>query len=320
VAVRTLPLVVVAYPARYAFSGAALSVAPFVLLEHRCVLVQFLQGGALKTLLFNPTDVPGLRATPFFARQAGHVPERLKALVGRASEPIEQQLARFGIEPGDIDYLAFDSMHARDLRPLLGTETGEPPIAPRFPNATLLVPKVEWDEWNDPHPLERAWFLREGRVGVSASRVAFTSGDLLLGDGVMLLRTPGRSQGSQTLFVHTSTGVWGVSGNGVAADSWSPFESKISGLRALCKRQDLDIVMNAGATVRGADQYTSMVLEKTIADRLKRAPAFAQMLPSSEVTPSLLSPGLKPTVLQRAVTHGQVVLTARILASSRATG
>jgi hypothetical protein len=40
---------------------------------------------------------------------------------------------------------------------------------------------------------------------------------------------------------------------------------------------------------------------------VNRAPAFAQMFPSSEVTPSTFSPGLKPTVLHRAVTHGDLV-------------
>src|ERR1700761_5817091 len=59
VAVRTLPLVSVPYPTKYAFFHAALSVAPYVLLAHRCVLVQFFQKGELKTLLFNPTDIPG---------------------------------------------------------------------------------------------------------------------------------------------------------------------------------------------------------------------------------------------------------------------
>ena len=39
-----------------------------------------------------------------------------------------------------------------------------------------------------------------------------------------------------------------------------------------------------------------MVLERTIVDRVNRAPAFVQMFPSSEVTPSALSPGLKPTI------------------------
>jgi hypothetical protein len=314
VAVRTLPLLVFAYPTKYAFSGAALSVAPYLLLTHRCLLVQFLQNGALKTLLFNPTDVPGARATPFFARVAEHVPDRVRALVARDAEPIADQLGRHGIDPAEVDYVAFDRMHAQDLRPILGTSgaAGQAArFAARFPEATLVVPRVEWDEWDDLHPLQRAWFVRDGRAGVNTTRVAFTSGDLMLGDGVMLLRTPGQTAGNQTLFVNTNSGVWGISGNGTAADNWSPFESKIPGLRSVCRKQDLDIVMNSNTPARGADQYTSMVLEKTIADRLRRAPAFAQLFPSSEMTPSLLSPGMKPTVLHRAVTHGEVVVSSR---------
>jgi hypothetical protein len=127
----------------------------------------------------------------------------------------------------------------------------------------------------------------------------------------MLLRTPGHTTGNQTLFVNTSSGVWGVSENGTAADNWSPLDSKIPGLRAICKKQDLDIVLNANTPECGADQYTSMVLEKTIASRLHRAPAFVQMFPSSEVTPSALSPGLKPTVLHRAITHGELIVPGR---------
>jgi hypothetical protein len=88
-------------------------------------------------------------------------------------------------------------------------------------------------------------------------------------------------------------------------------ESKIPGLRRLCRSQDLDMLLNANTLERAADQYTSMVLEKTIAGRLHRAPAFAQMFPSSEVTPSAFSPGLKPTVLHRAVTHGDVIASRR---------
>src|SRR5580704_11158082 len=64
VAVRTLSLTTLPYPTKYAFNAAARSPAPFVVLTHRTVLVQFLQKGALKTLLFNPTDIEGARATP----------------------------------------------------------------------------------------------------------------------------------------------------------------------------------------------------------------------------------------------------------------
>jgi glyoxylase-like metal-dependent hydrolase (beta-lactamase superfamily II) len=309
VAVRTLPLVDVPYPTKYAFFHAALSLAPYVVLSHRCLLVQFLQGGALKTLLFNPTDIEGARSTPYFAQLARGIPERLKRFVSSQAEPLVDQLARLGVDPARVDYVAFDHMHVQDLRPILGTEDGLVPA--RFPNATLLVPRVEWEHWDDLHPLQRAWFVRDGRLGVRADRIAFTSSDLMLGDGVMLMRTPGHTTGNQTLFVNTSSGVWGVSENGAAADNWSPLDSKIPGLRGICRKQDLDIVLNANTPESGADQYTSMVLEKTLAGRLKRAPAFAQMFPSSEVTPSLLSPGLKPTVLHRAVTHGDLVAPAR---------
>jgi hypothetical protein len=309
VAVRTLPLVDLPYPTKYAFFQAALSLAPYVVLTHRCLLVQFLQGGALKTLLFNPTDLPGAATAPYFARLAKGIPERLKRFVSSQAEPLTEQLGRLGLDPVSIDYVAFDHMHVQDLRPILGTSDGRVPA--RFPNATLLVPRAEWELWDDLHPLQRAWFVADGRRDVNPERVALTSSDLMLGDGVMLLRTPGHTTGNQTLFVNTSEGVWGVSENGTAADNWSPLDSKIPGLRGICRKQDLDIVLNANTPESGADQYTSMVLEKALAGRLKRAPAFAQMFPSSEVTPSLLSPGLKPTVLHRAVTHGDLVPPAR---------
>ena len=135
----------------------------------------------------------------------------------------------------------------------------------------------------------------------------------MLGDGVMLLRTPGHTSGNQTLFLNTDSGVWGVSENGTCADNWSPMDSRIPGLRALCRRQDLDVVLNANTPERGADQYTSMVLERTVVDRVRRAPAFVQMFSSSEVTPSALSPGLKPTILHRAISQGQVQVQSCIL-------
>src|SRR3954466_15632313 len=66
--VRTLPLVRAPYGSKFAFRGAAWSPAPLVLLDHRCLLVQFMQAGVPKTLLFNPTDLHGARSTPYFAR------------------------------------------------------------------------------------------------------------------------------------------------------------------------------------------------------------------------------------------------------------
>ena len=309
VSVRTLPVVTSPYPTKHAFWGAALSVAPYVLFEHRCLVVQFLQRGELRTLLFNPTDVAGARATPYFARLAARVPQRVQGLLARELPSVPQQLAGLGLRVEDVDYVAFDHFHVQDLRPIVGTDDGL--VKARYPNATLLAPRVEWDDWDDVHPLQRAWYVRDGKLGVQHSRVFLTSGDIALGDGVMLVRTPGHTSGNQTLFVNTDSGVWGTSENGTCADSWSPMDSGISGLRSFCRRQDVDVVLNANTPERGAEQYTSMVLERTLVDRVKRAPAFVQMFPSSEITPSAVSPGLKPTILHRAISHGDVAASRR---------
>lgn len=309
VSVRTMPISTLAYPTRYAFWAAAFAPAPFVMMTHRCVLVQFQRNGELKNLLFNPTDVEGAKATPFFARFIESLGPRLSDLAAGKFDSLESQLARLGVMPEDIDYVAFDHFHTQDLRSLLGTEDGSRP--PRFPNAKLLAPRVEWEDWDDLHPFQKAWFVRDGKLGVRMDDVVLTSGDLSLGDGVMLLRTPGHTTGNQTLFVNTESGVWGISENGTCADNWSPLESKIKGLAFLCKKQDLDVVLNANTPELGAVQYTSMILERTMVDRVRRAPAFVQMFPSSEVTPSLIAPGLAPTLLHRAITHGEVARSAR---------
>ena len=298
VCVRTMNQTTVPYPTKYAFWGAAFSPAPFVTLTHRCTLVQFMQNGSLKNLLFNPTDVKAARQTPYFARLIRQF-KVVEPLLAKTFDPVEAQLEKMGVKTTDIDYVAFDHFHVQDLRSLLGVKDGSSP--PRFPNAVLLAPKNEWDDWDDLHPLQTAFFVRDGKLGVRDENVAFTCGDLMLGDGLMLLRSPGHTCGNQTLFMNTDQGVWGVSENGTCVDSWSPLASRIPGLATSCGRQDLDLALNSNTPEAAADQYTSMIMERTIVDRLARAPAFVQMFPSSEVTPGLLAPGLSPTVL-----HGQI--------------
>lgn len=316
IAVRTLPLTTLAYPTRYAFWSAAFHPAPFVLLTHRALLVQFLDRGELRTLLFNPTDVDAAKATPYFARLIEELGERLAARVARRFPPLETQLADLGLSPSDVDYVAFDHFHTQDLRPLLGTADGS--RAPRFPNARLLAPKAEWNDWDDLHPMQKAWFVADGKKGVRTDKVELTDRDLALGDGVMLLRTPGHTTGNQTLFVSTDTGIWGSSENGTCADNWSPLESRIKGLARIAKHQDVDVVLNANTPELGALQYTSMVLERAIVDRVPHAPAFVQMFPSSEVTPSLVAPGLRPTLVHGEIAHGTVVRPSRKRASGQA--
>ncbi|MDP3276853.1 MAG: hypothetical protein Q8Q09_16755 [Deltaproteobacteria bacterium] len=307
VCVRTLPRTTLAYPSRFAFWGWERSPAPFVSMTHRTLLVQFVRDGARKLLLFNPTDIDASRRTPFFASMIKTMGP-LASLAATTFDPIEVQLKALGLRCEDIDYLAFDHFHTQDLRGLLGTGNGSHQA--KYPRAKLLAPRREWDDWDDLHPMQRAWFISDGKHALKSDNILFTANDLALGDGVMLLRTPGHTSGNQTLFVKTDSGVWGSSENGVCVDNWAPRASKIAGLAKTSRLFGLDYVLNANTPEHAAMQYTAMALEDALVDRARDCPEFPQMLSSSEATPAAFAPGLSPTWLHREIRHGALELTA----------
>ena len=287
VSVRTIPIGTAIYPTKYGFRGAVPLPVPYIVLTHRCLLVQVLADGELKNVLFNPTDYELAKETPFFKKLIARYGERASKIIGKHFGTVEEQLGALGIATGDIDLVAFDHFHIQDLRNLFA----------RFPNAHLLAPRVEWDDWDDLHPLQRAFFIEDGKRGVPEGRVVLFDADLRIGDGCVLLRTPGHTTGNQTLFAHAESGVFGCSENGVSADNWSPYESRIPGLRGHAQHHEIEVVMNLNTPDCGTDQYTSMIVERAIVDRVPDAPAFVQMFPSSETTPSALAPGIRPSMV-----------------------
>jgi hypothetical protein len=303
VAVRTLPLTQLPYPTRFAFQGAAKSPVPFVQMAHRCLLVQFRAEGEVKTLLFNPTDIAAARATPFFADFIQAVGP-LERFIAPKAIAIETQLAQLGFSPSDIDYVAFDHFHTQDIRPIVGTADGA--IAARFPRAILLAPRAEWVDWDELHPMQRAWYVPDGKRGVDQRRVQLLEGSTSLGDGVVLLSTPGHTSGNQTLVVRTEEGIWGCSENGTCADNWSPRASRMPGLSAFARKYSLEVLINSNTPELGAAQYTSMMAERTIVDPVPDAPEYVRMFPSSEVSPSAFAPGATPSLLHKVLTTGIV--------------
>lgn len=303
---RTFDVSDLIYPARFAFQGALTLPWPYVLMRHRCLLVQVEVDGAQKNVLFNPTDRESARATPFFERTL-EGREALEDWFAPRQPTVEDGLRALGLTPDDIDLIVFDHFHTQDLRPTLGTVRGDGlarPLPARFPNAYLLAPRAEWEDWDRLHPLQRPWFIADGKRDVDESRVVLTDADLALGEGCLLVRTPGHTSGHQTLFVHGDDGVFGCGENGTSADCWSPYESRLPGLRGFARRFDAEVVLNLNTPESAAEQYTSMVLERSIVDRVGDEPAFVQMLPSSEVTPSPLAPGVRPSVVFGGVSFG----------------
>jgi hypothetical protein len=300
VSVRTLPTSLAPYPIRFAFNGALMG--SLLVMQNRSLLVQVRAQGELKNILFNPTDGPANQRTPFYVT----LTERTPALFRRPFEPkpnrVAEQLSALGLSCADIDVIAFDHFHTQDLRPLLGGDGH----SARFPNALLLAPRVEWDDWDDLPQCQRAWFVPDGKRGVPGDRVVFTQHDLHLGDGALLLRTPGHTTGNQTIFVHGDRGVFGSSENGTSADSWAPHASRMSAVRRQAKDFQVDVIINSNTPELCGEQYVSMMLERAVVDRVPERPEFFQMLPSSEVIPHLIAPHVRPTHVFGAMDSGTV--------------
>ena len=303
--VKTLPLTTLLYPTTFAFNGAIGLPTPYVVMTHRSLLIQVEAEGELKNILFNPTDYEASRATPYFAKMLERVGEWGAKLITTQYKPVEEHLADIGIKPEDIDVIAFDHFHTQDLRAQLGTAEHEA----RFPNAYLLAPRREWEDWDDLHPLQQAWFIADGKKGVPESKVVLTENDISLGDGCLLLQTPGHTTGNQTLFVHADRGVFGCCENGTSADSWSPRHSRIAGLRKSADLYGFDVIMNTNTPELWTTQYNSMMVERTIADPVPESPEFVQMFPSSEVTPSSMALGIRPSMIFKERDSGELQVT-----------
>lgn len=291
---RTFPLISVPYPTKYAFSGAATAPSPLMHLLNRMILVQFRTEAGVKTLLIGPSDFDRNKRTPFFdhlgrrARRLGRLGERLLA---PTHGTVEDSLARAGLLPEDVDYISFDHLHTQDLRRWLGTRD-EPAY---FPRAKLVVTRQEWASARGLLPPQAQWYCPGGCDGLDASRLLQVDGDVLLGEGVAIIRTPGHTEGNHSFVVHTPDGLLVTSENGVCADSYSPLNSSISGLRAFARRTGAEVILNGNTLEGSVDQYLSMIQERTIAGRSPRNPEFWNIINSSEAAPYWLFPGLRPT-------------------------
>ena len=308
-AVATCDLITFPYPTQFAFSGAALSPAPYVMMTNRMQVVQFLEEGALRTLLFNPSDYERGYNAPFFRslreRYGAFVTDKV---MSTRHGTVESHLERLGLKPSDVDYLAFDHLHVQDIRRWVGGE-GE---SAYFPRAKMLVQRAEWEGAKHLHPMQAAWYVPNGTAGVPLERVVLLDGDVWLGPGAAILSTPGHTLGNMSLAVASDREVFVVSENGVATESYTPLQSAIPGIRGTAEHLGLEVVLNGNTRESSLDQYSSMVVEKLFAGPSLVEGAFVNFHPSSLLTPSLLAPGLNPTVVLPAPNFGDVRPPAKV--------
>jgi len=312
--VRTADLATFPYPTRLGFQGIASSPLPYVFMRNRMQVVQVAQGTRTITILVNPTDAERSRRAPFFARMEAQYGALATRLLGKIHHTIEQALTSFGVTREAIDYVTFDHLHVQDVRGLLAPEHG-PDRHAWLPNARLLAQRAELDTLSGGlHPLQSEWYIPECLHGVPADRIVALDGDYLIGGGFAIVRTPGHTIGNHTLVVVTDRGAWTISENGICVDAYAPGVSEIRGLAKHAREHNIECILNANTREHSLDQYTSMVLEKTLADAVPERPELPQHFASSELIGHPLAPGLRPTYTHGAITFGAapVVRTASV--------
>ena len=324
-AVRTFPVAIFPYPSDYGLAGAARSPAPYVMMRNATQLVQVAAdgGGRLINILVNPTQAERSLEAPFFAKQIERYGKFLtQRVLSRRYPDTATALADAGVAPEEIDFITFDHLHTQDVRGLLGTTEPEPgksePTAPLLPNAVLLVQRAELRTLECLHPAQARWYVRDGVRAVPRERIAVLDGDYLLGRGFGLVRTPGHTEGNHSPVIHTDTGLWTVSENGIAVECYAPLSSEIGGVRRHARETESEFILNSNTLENSLDQYISMALEKTLADPSAARPEFPQCFPSSEMVRSVLAPGLKPTFSHGEIRFGEVRSRIREHATSSA--
>src|SRR5438874_6998085 len=295
-AVRTVDIASAGYPLKFAFGGAARGPNPYINIINRLQVIQYEDfDGNLRTLAYEPTVTDGPQEAPFYGQQI----EQLQKLPGGAGDwlaynvlskiwhTVPSALAEAGLRPEDVDFVSFDHLHVQDMRFILGS-TEPPPghpeaVEPLFPNAKLLTQRKEWDTFASLHPMQWAWYVKDGIEGVNEDNVVLLDGDVELGKGVALVSTPGHTDGNHSLCINTEDGVWVSSENGVAADSWHPNLSRIPGVRKTAEFFGREVSLNSTTLEEPIDQYDSMLKEKALADPNKHDPRWQNVFPSSEM-------------------------------------
>ncbi|MFE3190833.1 hypothetical protein ACFXHA_17615 [Nocardia sp. NPDC059240] len=309
--VRTHDLISLPYPTRYGLFRAAISPTPFLTISNRMLIVRWTEtDGTRRTLLFEPSDHELDSYTPYFAELDKMVPGPLRGLFVTEHSDVLTACRQAGVDPAEVDYLAFDHLHTQDVRRWLGTTRPQPdispdkPVAAAFPNAKLLAQRDELEAMADLHPFQRPWYQPGTFVDLPPEQILPLDGSVLLGPGVALIRTPGHAMGNQSLVLNTDTGIWAISENAIATECLTPERSRIPGLAHTAKSWGHEVILNANTLETTYEQYNSLVIEKTIVDVSQQDSRFLQFFPSSELTGALLNPGTSPTFTHRAIRHG----------------
>jgi hypothetical protein len=293
---QSFDLVRVPYPIRYGLRDVATSLSGFIHILNRLFVVQFKSEHGTKTLLVSPSDVELNTETPFFKRlasQFGPLYRFVEPILAPRLGTVEGCLKSLGIKAEDVDYITYDHLHTQELRRWFGGQGYDKAI---FPNAKLLVMRQEWESTKSLLAPQRDWYCPHGTDGIDEGSVILLDDDVLLGEGLALIRTPGHTEGNHSIVVRSPEGVVVTSENGIAADAYAPSKSRWKSFRRYARETGMELILNGNTLERGLDQYISMMLEREMAGPCPQNPDFYNVVPSSEWSSQRLLSSLKPTM------------------------
>lgn len=301
---ESFDLVRVPYPTRYGLRNAFTKekTVDYLMLTNRIFVVQFDSPEGLKTLLVSPSDHERNGETPYFKRVQDSTPSFLTNLIVKRYTDAPSIVKQLGLKPEDIDYITYDHLHTQDVRRWLGTDD-EPA---EFPNAKLIVHNREVESALDLNPYQRDWYCPNGLKGIAENKIIRFEGDVMLGDGIALVHTPGHTEGNHSIVVHTDEGLWVISENGISVDSYAPHLSTVAGVADYAATIGTEVIINGNTLENSVDQYISMVQEATIAGPSKRDPRYPNFFPSSEMTPFWAFRGTTPSFYVGSAKHGEL--------------
>jgi hypothetical protein len=300
---RSLELVRVPYPTKFAYLNAYKGLSPYLHLCNRLFVIQFKTSAGIKTLLASPSDWENQRETPFFDRlnkSAGPFASLAESLIFRKTATVPERLKQIGLDPADVDYITYDHLHTQNVRRWLGAE-GQPAL---FPNAKLLVFRTEWESTKALIPWQSQWYCPNGIAGVPMDKVILLDHDVFLGEGVALLRTTGHTIGNHSIVANTDGGIFVTSENGVSLDAYAPLLSKVPGVADYARYTGAEVVLNGNTLEYGVDQYLSMVQEKEVAGPSQADERIPNIAPSSEAAGYWLFPQTAPTYTRGELCYG----------------
>ncbi|MGQ7594903.1 MBL fold metallo-hydrolase [Streptococcus suis] len=125
--------------------------------------------------------------------------DKLRRNLGVITENrVLESLDQLGLSPEDIDVVLMTHMHNDHAGGLTRLVDGE--LVPTFPNATIYINDIEWEEVRYPNPRTRATYLPENWQAIQDQVQTFGS-ELKLVDGIEMHHTGGHSRGHSIILL-----------------------------------------------------------------------------------------------------------------------